>query len=377
MPRLADEFESDRMTFCRYCPLLLASLLLAGTAWGKDVDPRANAARAACLSGDYGKGVAILSELFVETKDADLIYNQGRCFEQNHRYEDAIARFQEFLRVGKKLSKAGRADAQKHIADCQGLLEKQSPIVTSGGATGGQESSKEAKERAARKACLTGEAVAGVAILTDLYLDTKDPTHLFNQGRCFEQNRRYEDAIGRFREYLEKAKNLSAEDTADTNRHIAKCESYLRQEPEGKAVKPEAPTAAPTVATEKAPISERQRVEPMVLSATPSSGRPGGGLRAAGAVVGAVGVAGVVTGLILNLKVNSMSSDVEADWNSGKNSTRQSYKTIGWAAYGAGAACVVGGALLYYLGWQRGEHGASIVPAVGPDMAAALLVGAF
>ena len=55
-------------------------------------------------------------------------------------------------------------------------------------------------------------------------------------------------------------------------------------------------------------------------------------------------------------EVNGMSSALEANWNSGQNSTRQTYKTMGWAAYGAGAACVVGGALLYYLGWRRGEH---------------------
>ncbi len=360
------------MTFCKYCPLLLASLLVAGTAWGKDVDRRQNAARAACLSGDYGKGVAILSELFVETRDADLIYNQGRCFEQNHRYEDAIARFQEFLRVGKKLSKADKTDVQKHIADCQGLLEKQTPAASEDTTAGGK-TSKEARERAARKACLTGDPAAGVAILTDLYLDTKDPTHLFNQGRCFEQNRRYEDAIGRFREYLEKAKNLSAQDTADTHRHIANCESYLRQAPVEKAVQPE----APGLAAEKTPVQERKPMQTVEVSAPPSSGRPGGGLRTAGAVIGAVGVAGVVAGLILNLEVNSMSSDLEANWNSGKNSTRQTYKTAGWAAYGAGAACVVGGAVLYYLGWRSGERGTSVVPAVGPDMAAALLVGVF
>jgi hypothetical protein len=32
----------------------------------------------ACLSGDYTKGVAILSELFVDTKDPTYLFNQGR-----------------------------------------------------------------------------------------------------------------------------------------------------------------------------------------------------------------------------------------------------------------------------------------------------------
>jgi hypothetical protein len=44
------------------------------------------------------------------------------------------------------------------------------------------------QERAARKACLLGDVRKGTEILADLYLDTKNPTHIYNQGRCFEQN---------------------------------------------------------------------------------------------------------------------------------------------------------------------------------------------
>jgi hypothetical protein len=65
----------------------------------------------------------------------------------------------------------------------------------------------QAKERAAKKACLTGDPEKGVAILADLFIDTDDLAYIFNQGRCYEQNRRYEDAIGRFREYLVKGES--------------------------------------------------------------------------------------------------------------------------------------------------------------------------
>jgi cell division septation protein DedD len=358
------------MMLWKFQPLLLASLLTAGSAWAKNVDSRDNEARAACLSGDYAKGIEILSQLFVQTKAAGFIFNQGRCFEQNHRYDDAIARFEEFLRVVKKLSKADKAEAQQHIADCRKSLENQSTAAT----PVTDQSSKEAKERAARKACLTGDPAAGVAILTDLYLDTKDPTHLFNQGRCFEQNQRYRDAIGRFREYLVKAKGLSAGDKADTEQHIANCDSYLREAPV-EAAAPEVPK--PSVA--KPVGSERKPAEVVTASPAENAIRSGHGLRIAGGVVAAVGVAGLVTGLVLNLKVNSMSGDLEADWNPTMDSTRKDYRTATWIAYGAGAACVVGGSVLYYLGWRRGEGEGSVavVPTVGPDMAGALVVGAF
>jgi hypothetical protein len=374
MPRVVVQIEQDRMTVFKHSAVLFVSLLTAGSAWGKANDPREKTARTACLSGDYAKGAALLSELYVETKNPAFIYNQGRCFEQNRRFEEAIARFEEYVRVGKKLSKADKAEAQKHIADCQSLMAKAAPGAAPGSTGAVEESSKEAKQRAAKKACLTGDPVAGVAILTDLYLDTSDPTYLFNQGRCFEQNRRYADAIGRFREYLEKAKGLSTADKADTERHIANCASYSRETPaEG------ARTATPNAQIEKAPSVERKPAEVVPASTEPGAGRPGRGLRIAGAVAAGVGVAGLATGLVLNLKANSMSSDLEESWNSKTNSTRQSYKTGAWAAYGTGAACVVGGAVLYYLGLRRGDQAApvALVPAVGPDMAGTFIVGAF
>lgn len=43
---------------------------------------------------------------------------------------------------------------------------------------------EDAKEHAARKACLTGNYQKGVEILSDLYLKTKDPVFIYNQGRC-------------------------------------------------------------------------------------------------------------------------------------------------------------------------------------------------
>jgi len=366
------------MTYWRYPFLVVAFFLTTEVAHADDSDVKKRAARTACLAGDYTKGAALLSALFVATEDPVFIYNQGRCFEQNHRYEDAIARFQEYLRVDKKLKKVDKADAQKHIADCQGLLTKQNGSQPAPGlgsanqdsAPANRAATKEAKERAAKKACLTGDAVAGVAILTDLYLDTSDTTYLFNQGRCFEQNRRYEDAIGRFREFLVKAKELSAEEKADTDKHIAACETYAHG---GK------PAEASKTAAEPPPNEQRTPSQVVAASPVDSPSRAGDGLRTAGLVVAGVGGAGLVAGLVLNLKVNSMSSDLEANYGLASDATRKHYKTAGWIAYGTGAACLAGGAVLYYLGWRRGDRASSmaLLPTVGPDMAGTVLVGAF
>jgi hypothetical protein len=88
---------------------------------------------------------------------------------------------------------------------------------------------------ALRPSELPGEK--GVAILADLFIATDDLSYIFNQDRCYEQNRRYEDAIGRFREYLIKGDKLKPDERADAEKHIAACQSHLgKTEPRAPAV---------------------------------------------------------------------------------------------------------------------------------------------
>jgi hypothetical protein len=373
------------MVPCKHALAMVSLLLVARAAQADQVDADEEVAKTACLAGDFGKGVAILSKLYVSTRDPVFIFNQGRCFEQNHRYEDAISRFQEYLRVGKRLSQTDKADARKHIADCRQLLTEQR-AASPGPESVEPKSAKEAKERAARKACLTGDPATGVGILADLFIDTQETTYLFNQGRCFEQNRRYEDAIGRFREYLMKAKDLSPEAKADTEKHIAACASYLSDKPgepgQSKASTDQVEKDRP----EKGRIEKDHVDEPpgrtaslVVAPAEPKPSRPGAVPRVAGLALAGVGVVGLVTGLVLNLKVNSMASDLENEYDPDSESTRKTYATIGWVGYGAGAACLIGGTVLYYLGWSRAKAPSSlaVIPAVGPDMAGTALWGRF
>jgi tetratricopeptide (TPR) repeat protein len=230
----------------KYLVLVACLLLAARAAQAREADAKERAAKTACLAGDYVKGVALLSELYVSTNDPVYIYNQGRCFEQNHRYEDAISRFREYLRVGKQISRTDKADAQKHISDCQGLLAKQGgPSSTPEGAEAGNGDSKTAKERAAKKACLTGDADAGVALLADLYVDTNDVNYIFNQGRCLEQSERCAEAIVRFREYLRKTKDAGIASDGRAERHIADCEEILKKAKGGAGPSPSADVSQP------------------------------------------------------------------------------------------------------------------------------------
>jgi hypothetical protein len=247
--------------------------------------------------------------------------------------------------------------------------------------------SQQAKERAAKKACLVGDTAKGVEILAELYLNTNDIAYLFNQGRCLEQNRRYEDAIGRFREYLVKGGDqLTTKDTALARKHIETCESYLSQNNSRAPVAPApvapAPVAPPVVVTQPESPAAAPAMIMVVQRPQPSNGRAGSGLRIAGISVAAVGLAASISAVILNVKAYKMAKDLEKpdNFNRDTDNTRKQYKTLAWIGYGAGAACLVGGTVLYLLGQHAGRDSnrpVTLVASFGPNLAGASLQGAF
>jgi serine/threonine-protein kinase len=104
----------------------------------------------------------------------------------------------------------------------------------------------------------------------------------------------------------------------------------------------------------------------------------GSGLRTAGVVTASAGGALLITGVILNLKINSMSKDLESHYLTSTNSSRENYKTFSQVSFGVGAACVAGGAVLYYLGVRSGRVAqVTLAPVVAPGMAGAIFGGSF
>jgi tetratricopeptide (TPR) repeat protein len=217
---------------------------------------------------------------------------------------------------------------------------------------------REEKEREARTACLGGDYTKGVMILSELFVSTRDATYIYNQGRCFEQNGRFQEAITRFQEYLRVAKDAGPAERAEAERHVSDCRLQLGEQSPRSVAPPQPPPAvAPVPPTLRQPVA-----------AEPSAPAPGSGLRTAGLVVAAVGVAGVAAGIALNLKVNALASDYETynGYTEKKESDRRSYESWGWVGYGAGAACIGTGAVLYYLGVRAGKSSslsATILPA--------------
>jgi hypothetical protein len=149
---------------------------------------------------------------------------------------------------------------------------------------------QEVSERAARKACMSGNYQRGVEILSDLFINTRDPVHIYNQGRCYEQNGRCAEAINRFREYLRAAKAPTAEEKLDTEKHIRDCQTLSSQQP--------APAELPPAAVAAAPV-ETMPAGVDVTSPAPPPAAAGGSRWWIWAGVGAVVVAGTVTAILL------------------------------------------------------------------------------
>jgi tetratricopeptide (TPR) repeat protein len=244
---------------------------------------------------------------------------------------------------------------------------------------------EDTRSREARMACLSGDYARGVTILSELFVSTRIPTYIYNQGRCFEQNARYREAISRFQEYLRVAKDAPADARADAEKHIADCRNLLAQDspspssagappaPRERVVAPPAPPPPPPASAPAATVAATSDSKSAQAAAEQ---KPGAGLRTAGVVVAVVGGAAVVAGVALNLKVNSMASDYETynGYTKQKESQRKNYETWGWVSYGAGAACLATGALLYYLGLRPSADGAPSVAALPTGDGATLVV---
>jgi hypothetical protein len=244
--------------------------------------------------------------------------------------------------------------------------------------------SREATERAARKACLSGDVTKGVELLSDLFLDTRDATHIFNQGRCFEQNNRCEEALGRFREYLRKATALSAEVRTETEKHIADCQAVLAQQaalvPADQGAQPGARTdtvPVPSAALHAAPVQQ-----PDVSGSAAPAVHPGRGLRIGGIACGLVGLAAVGTGVYFYTQASYYSDKVakQAVRNPSDEDAGVRAETMQWVFYGIGGAALATGTVLYLLGRNqaaKGDGRVAVAPLLGPGLAGLSAQGAF
>jgi hypothetical protein len=216
-------------------------------------------------------------------------------------------------------------------------------VATSGGA---RAQDREAREVEAKKACLGGHADKGIELLADLYAETNDPTYIYNQGRCFEQNGRSAEAVTRFREYLRKATGAPADERAQLESHIAQLESEQRPTPTVTPA-PAAPTPAPVVVVQT----------PAAESSSPERAHR---LKVLALVTGGIGVLAVGGGLAMGLHASALSTEVSNDakmgtYSQSKFDSGERAQTLEIVGYSVGAAALIASGILYYFSAESGQ----------------------
>jgi tetratricopeptide (TPR) repeat protein len=247
------------------------------------------------------------------------------------------------------------------------------------------------REIQARADCSAGRVQAGVDALAQMFAESNDATYIYNQGRCYEQNGKFEEAVLRFREFLRKAKSLSAEEKAEVNGHINDCQAELNRRLASPPSPPSAriqPVPIEPVAPAKPEVAVLPKPGADVVTTLdhPSGGSGGAGLRTAGIVTGSLGTALVVAGVIFSIETRSIAKQVSSDdarntYDRNKDDLGKLCSTLQWVGYGVGAAALATGGVLYYLGYRAAQTPASdsvsLLPVLLPGGSGAVLQGRF
>jgi hypothetical protein len=142
---------------------------------------------------------------------------------------------------------------------------------------------------------------------------------------------------------------------------------------------------APAAPDKPLPVAAPAGVAETTLPQPPAAAR-GAGLRMGGIVVAAIGAAGIVTGVIFSLESQSVANEVTADnahrtYSRSKDNRGRVFSDLQWMGYTLGAALLVDGGFLYYLGWREAHSpvadSLSFVPVVLPGGSGAVLQGSF
>jgi hypothetical protein len=215
-----------------------------------------------------------------------------------------------------------------------------------------------------KRACVAGEVDKGVALLAELYAQTNDPTAIYNQGRCYQQNARPEQAVMKFEEYLRKAKDITPEERAEVERFIAELNADIER------AKP-APAPAPVVTPQPA-----------------EEARPGSTLRKAGVALGALGVAAVGAGVVFGVMMKAKQDEIDQmtrapgmvynTETAGPYADGKRYETLQFVGYAVGVAALAAGTACYVVGVRREARARVVVaPLATASLGGLSLAGTF
>ena len=122
------------------------------------------------------------------------------------------------------------------------------------------------EEKKAIQSFAAGRYDEALEIYAKLYADTLNPVYLRNIGRCHQKLKQPEKAIESFQDYLQKGKNISADEKVEINGYIKDMEA-LRDE-QARQQQP-APPPTPVAPAQPAPV------QPIPAAPGPSVTAPG------------------------------------------------------------------------------------------------------
>jgi tetratricopeptide (TPR) repeat protein len=248
------------------------------------------------------------------------------------------------------------------------------------------------------------------------YAIRSDPTFLFNMAQAYRRKGDAKRAIDLYKNYLIKAPK--SPQRAEVEERIKALQQQLEEA--GYAVKPP-PPATPPAAPAPAPIptpapvlapapvpafapaayptaaSPAPPVEPsyappaplpqpapiyVQTQATPAppATQPGQGLRIAGIITGAAGLAAVTAAIICGAEAKAYSDSIEKGTRFDPNiaNTGKLFETMEWVSYGVGAVLLATGAVLYGFGAASANSpSVALAPTVLPGGAGVSAQGAF
>lgn len=265
------------------------------------------------------------------------------------------------------------------------------------------EEQAKAKFVAGKQSYRLGEYDEAIALWKEAYRLKDNPAFLFNIGQAYREKGDLPKALQFFENYLKEAP-ANASNRSDVEQRVAELKKLIEDQRASAKRPPNEPVelnptttadpvdpvgTAPTTTTTTDPTTTSPPIGSETPEEPPEGGGGGGGMRIAGLATGGVGLALIGTGVFFGLKAKSAQQDVEDAIANGevwteeldqKDADGRSAATTSTLTLGLGAAAVVGGGVLFYLGLRKGQtesSGVSLVPQLGADHAGVTFLGRF
>ncbi len=226
---------------------------------------------------------------------------------------------------------------------------------------------------AGKKAYNIGDFEKAIELWKQGYELKDDPIFLYNIAQAYRQKGDSAKAIFYYKGYLRELPD--AKNRGEVEEKVADLQKQI-DDAEKAAQPPPPPEPAPPPLPPPVDVTAQTEPRPAVPEEAP---RPGKGMRVAGIVTMGVGAAALAGGVVFGLRAKSLASDLEDATHAGmpwsqdladKESQGKTMNTLAIVGYCAGAAAIVTGGILYYLGATKASRAAdertAIVPAVGP-----------